>query len=531
MAAPPKGTPEHVLRALGDAVHTGESRLPPRLFYEAVEQSSEALSITDTHANILYANVAFGELTGYQLAELIGRNQSMLSSQTTQKSVYKELWATLAAHKPWSGQLVNRHKSGRQYLAEVIVAPILGREGRATHYLAMHRDVTEIHRLQKQLRNQKALIESVVDAAPVAIALLDETNRVMLDNHAYKKLVADLRTREPAHEIFARLAEDMGPELDRAREQGTALEGCEVELRLGGGHGSRWFSCSVTWFEEWDTSTEGFLQARKKRYQLLVANEITGLKQRQEALKMAVLRAQTAEQELVQSMQETLSAAVFQFEAPINLINAASMLVQRRCESCAFQAAPPLLAALHDASEAGRSAQQTLRASLPEGKADPPSHVNVNQLVREVLGIFTERLLGEGVEVDWQPAVRLPVLIGREGCLRGMLKQLIANALEAVGTCRGGHRLLRILTEGAEGGVHLCIEDSGPGIPEALRIKVFEPFFAGREARHHGAGMGLAMVQEIVNRHEGTVSIGQSQIGGCRVSVRLPSHREPLKDA
>jgi hypothetical protein len=66
----------------------------------------------------------------------------------------------------------------------------------------MHRDITEFHRLEQMVRNQKALIESVVDAAPIAIALLDQKGRVLLDNQAYKKLVTDLRVAEPAHTLL-----------------------------------------------------------------------------------------------------------------------------------------------------------------------------------------------------------------------------------------------------------------------------------------------------------------------------------------
>ena len=66
----------------------------------------------------------------------------------------------------------------------------------------MHRDITEMHRLERVVRNQKKLIESVVDAAPMAFALLDPTGRVILDNQEYKKLVSDLHVKEPAHTLL-----------------------------------------------------------------------------------------------------------------------------------------------------------------------------------------------------------------------------------------------------------------------------------------------------------------------------------------
>jgi hypothetical protein len=84
----------------------------------------------------------------------------------------------------------------------------------------MHRDITEVHRLESQVRNQKALIESVVDAAPVVIALLDVDDRVVLDNHEYKKLQADLGMAEPAPMLMSAVRASL--ELDSGRGRRTS---------------------------------------------------------------------------------------------------------------------------------------------------------------------------------------------------------------------------------------------------------------------------------------------------------------------
>ncbi|MDD5471847.1 MAG: nitrogen fixation negative regulator NifL, partial [Sideroxydans sp.] len=155
--------------------------LPPHLFRQAVAQSALAISITDAHANILYANDAFSRITGYGQEEIIGHNESILSYRVTPKLVYETLWAQIQRQRPWNGLLVNKRKDGNRYLADVTITPVVSEEGMTTHYLGMQRDVTEVHRLERQVQNQKTLIESVVDAAQVAIALLDENERVVLD--------------------------------------------------------------------------------------------------------------------------------------------------------------------------------------------------------------------------------------------------------------------------------------------------------------------------------------------------------------
>ena len=131
----------------------------PRVFQHTVDQADIAISITDVGGNILYVNPAFVRVTGYAADELAGRNQSMLSNKTTPPEVYKSLWQHISRGEAWSGRLVNRRKDGSKYLAELDISPVVDAGGGIVNYLGMHRDVTAMHRLECEVKNQKALIE------------------------------------------------------------------------------------------------------------------------------------------------------------------------------------------------------------------------------------------------------------------------------------------------------------------------------------------------------------------------------------
>ncbi len=510
-----------------DVVRTGTSLLPSRLFHAAVEQASVAISITDDKATILYANAAFARITGYAPEEIIGHNESILSDQSTPREVYEGLWKTIRSNRPWYGLLVNRHKSGERYLAELSITPVLGRDGEPTHYLGMHRDVTAMHSLEQRVRNQKALIESVVDATPTAIAVLDESGRVVLDNHAYKKLMGDFGVKEPATELLRLLKEEMCSRFDAARDNGSGFERQELEVGPPASTRRRWFLCSGLWFREQDPSAEAFFTERRQTYLLLVASEITHLKQQQEELHATALRALTAEQELVQSMQEALSGASFKFQGPLNLIGAATGVLERRDDGC--EDTHHLLKVLRQALKSGHEAQDTLLQSMPARPAEALVPVNVNRLLRDTLAMFTARLLAQGVVVEWLPDPDLPSLTGKEARLRGAFKQLMDNAIDAVSALDGAVRELRIITGVEDDGVLVCMDDNGPGVPDEMRVRIFEPFFTTK-GPGGGAGMGLAMVQQVVNEHQGTVAVGRSDLGGCRVELRFPLHRAGIED-
>ena len=73
------------------------------------------------------------------------------------------------------------------------------------------------------------------------------------------------------------------------------------------------------------------------------------------------------------------------------------------------------------------------------------------------------------------------------------------------------------------GMIQLTFADSGPGIPLADRDKVFERFYRSAEARSMpGSGLGLAIVKSVINRHNGTIAVGDSDDGGNLMTVILP---------
>jgi len=494
-----------------------ENQLPSAMFTKAVDKLALAICITDTDSKILYANSAFSRLTGYSHEEIVGKNAAILSHNSTPARVYDQMWSQLKQQQSWSGLLVNRSKKDTVYLAELTVVPLINDAGVTTHYLGMHRDVTEIHQLEQQVLNQKVLIESMVDAAPTFIALLDENSGIVLSNRAYKSLAEDMRGREPAAELLRALEKILGDSCAPENRQSFANQ--EVSFEPGGGGGTRWFACSGTWFRERDVRADAFFKPIRQTYLLLIANEITTLKHQQEAVQMNAMRALLAEQERVRSMREALEGAVFQLQAPMNLIAAAHDMLERRGGANGENLA--LRHALRQALDVSRQALDKLQKSMPEIPPEAMVPVNINHLMREVLSLCTQRMLAAGVVVEWQPTSILPAVPGREGRLRGMFKQLVDNALDAMEHHRSEQRELHIATHLQDEMVLVTIEDTGPGVPIALQLKIFEPFFTSKD-RSDRTGVGLSMVQNVVSEHRGMIHIDPDYTDGCRFRVLLP---------
>jgi nitrogen fixation negative regulator NifL len=180
------------------------------------------------------------------------------------------------------------------------------------------------------------------------------------------------------------------------------------------------------------------------------------------------------------------------------------------------------VSALSEAIQKGREALETLRACIPIQSSGTWETVELNDLITDALKLATPNLLGASMVVDWQATSTPLSITGDAAQLFNLFKQLIDNAIEAVNEKRGGRRELRIVCTPKKDSIDLFIEDSGSGIAEENRYKVFQPFFTGKGASQQHLGLGLTMAQEIVTQHGGTIDIDPTFHNGCRVRLQLP---------
>lgn len=187
---------------------------------------------------------------------------------------------------------------------------------------------------------------------------------------------------------------------------------------------------------------------------------------------------------------------------------------------------PDTLSRLHDQSlRLGRTVQQLAQLSAADAAAAElqVGPVDLAALVREVLAEQAAQLRAAGLEV----AARLPgtVLVAADA---DRLRTVVANLLDNCARyCRPGDQVeVEVAPTGAS--VRLTVRDNGPGIPEADLPHVRDRFWRGRDrSTVSGSGIGLAVVDALVQAHHGTLGIGAAEGGGTRVTVDLPPLQPP----
>lgn len=145
---------------------------------------------------------------------------------------------------------------------------------------------------------------------------------------------------------------------------------------------------------------------------------------------------------------------------------------------------------------------------------------SVRELIDDTLALISLTFAFEGIAIDVQlsPTV-LTVEVDRIQ-IQQVLMNLLVNACDAIiqsGGKSGGRILIRTTDQGDV--VEIIVEDNGPGVADDVRQQLFEPFVT---TKAEGMGMGLAISRSILESHGGTISIGESQLGGAAFRVKLP---------
>ena len=142
---------------------------------------------------------------------------------------------------------------------------------------------------------------------------------------------------------------------------------------------------------------------------------------------------------------------------------------------------------------------------------------DVNLIVRKVIDLTQSKADRKGISIKFLPYADVTMVECDQDQITQVILNLVLNAIQILPE----NGQITIETRGDEDELTIRIKDNGPGIPVEDRSRVFEPFVTGRDG---GLGLGLAIVNEIIQMHNGSIYIESAPSGGAQFSIRLPQH-------
>ena len=201
---------------------------------KAVEQNPASIVITDTNGDIEYVNAKFCSLTGYEKAEILGKNPRILKSENSPFELFINLWDTILSGREWHGEIQNKKKNGDLYWESALISPIINDHGQITHFIAIKEDITERKHAEEERIRQTGLITSLLDSIPDIIFFKDIDGIYLGCNPSFAEYVG-----KPKNEIIGRTDYDF---FDKATADLFRINDNEMLKEILPRHNEEWIN-------------------------------------------------------------------------------------------------------------------------------------------------------------------------------------------------------------------------------------------------------------------------------------------------
>jgi PAS domain S-box-containing protein len=496
------------------ALRTSEQRY--RAF---TELNPQLILMADTQGNVTFVNQRQLDYTGLSLEDSLGEGWRAAVHPDDEVRTHGAWMEALATEVAFQLETrIRRGSDGSYRWFWIRGLPVRDEQNKTLYWLGICIDIhehklamEELRKSQQEAEHQRLELETMYRTAPIGLALFDPVEfRYLRLNDRQAEMVG-----LPMEDILGRTVTEIAPieglnEMFQQVADGKPITNhlLEGELPMQPGNHRYW---TVNYYPVY--RRDGTIRA------ITAASlEITAQKRAEKAL---------IQSEKLAAVGRLASSISHEINNPLEAVTNLLYLALNH------QQLPPttrryLEAAQDELKRVSHIATQSLRFHR---QTMNPTRVGTADLINSVLDLYRGRLFNMNIQAICKYASVKQILCF-ENDIRQVLNNLIANAIDAMR--QGGSLLLRTrdATDWKTGhsGVRIIVADTGHGMPEEVKQRIFEPFYTTKEM--NGTGLGLWISHEIVSRHHGSLTLRSSEKPGWNGSVFslfLPDEQNPSK--
>jgi PAS domain S-box-containing protein len=476
------GEPVRVRGTIQDITERKERERDLETIQQAVDASGHSIFITDTEGIIQYVNTRFEKVTGYSSDEVIGKTPQVLDSGQMSKAYFDDLWATLEEGDIWSEEIVNRKKNGETYTAMQTIAPVT--DGDETHaYVAVHDDITE----RKQREQTLELRTKAIESAPVGITITDpdqEDNPLIYVNEAFESITGYTGEGAIGRNCRFLQGDETDPEVtSRIRSAIDAAEPVSVDIRNYRQDGSEfWNHLEIAPVRNESGEVVNYIGFQQ---------DITERKFRQRQLGV-----------LDRVLRHNL-------RNDMNVIRGMAEMIHRGAEGEVATHAKQIMTTsdrLIGLADKERKIAELLQ------KTPTKQSIELEGLMTQAISTVQAEYPEATIDLECPPYSRASATPGLEEAVT----ELVTNAIIHNDS---DSPMVTITATPEDETVWLTIADNGPQIPDMERGLLTDS--AAETPLYHGSGLGLWLVQLIVSRSGGDITIEDNDPVGNVVRLGL----------
>jgi PAS domain S-box-containing protein len=486
-------------------------------FNTLAEAASDGIISIDDQSTIRYVNPAAGQMFGYEPAEMLDKNLTVLMPERFRQihqTSFRRYLATGRRHIRWRAiELVGLHKSGREFPIEISFGEDVRKDKH--FFTGIVRDVTDRKRSEEALRVSEQRLQAIVDNTTALVFIKDLELRYVLVNREYERLFDIGRDQIRGKTDFDIHPHNVAETLRANDRQVIETSGpLQFEEVVPSRVGARYYV--VVKFLLRDQVNEPYAICG-------IATDITERKQAQEELRSR--EAELAQITRIMTMGEITASIAHEINQPLGAIvnygNACLRLITTGSADVT-DIATALSEIVNDANRASAIIAQIRALSK---KAVPETVVlEVKDLVADILPLVRHELNGRRIVLKTVLSDNLSPVMGDRIQLQQVLLNLVINGMEAMHQvpedCR--HLAIEAQSHVSEGKVFvlIAVTDSGVGLSAEDQPKLFEAFYT---TKAEGMGMGLAISRSIVEAHGGRLWATPNADLGATFQFMLPA--------
>jgi PAS domain S-box-containing protein len=479
--------------------------------------SPDGIIVQELDSKITFWSQGAEKMYGWTREEATGEHAHKLL-ETKFPEPYEDIIAKLKKTGAWSGELIHKTKTGKQIIVQSWWQPKLDQHGEISELMESNVDITELNKTAIELRETRDYLENLLNYANAPVIVWDPQFRITLFNHAFEHL-----TGLNAKDMIEKRLEILFPE-DKKEEamayikrtlEGEYWETVEIPILDVDGNVKTvlWNSANI-----YDQTGNEIVAT------IAQGQDITLRKQMEKKLEEYSRHLEHLVEERTKQLKDSERLAA---------IGATAGMVGHDIRN-------PLQAIIGDIFLA-----KTDLSSLPECEEKASVHESLSEIEKNIeyinkivadLQDFAKPLKPIAMETDLTHLInqvvstyripeniQLSITIQNEvkkiiidsAFLQRILSNLINNAIQAMPN--GGKLTVEACSEGVNNVI--TVEDTGVGIPEQARSKLFTPLFT---TKSKGQGFGLAVVKRITEALGGTVTFDSQLNKGTKFIIRFP---------
>ena len=379
---------------------------------------------------------------------------------------------------------------------------------------AVERSTIQLSAANTALEARRGELETMLETIPNGVATLDPGRRIILTNRALSEMM-DPGGQRPflGMSIEAVFPPEVYEVLDRLILRSHRMGSASSEIELT--HPTAGLKASFT-------GTTNLLAT-------VALLEVPGPGNRREHQGYVVVLENATELLRAQKQsawKEVARRVAHEIKNPLTPISLSAEQIRRHIDRLAHtlndhSIESPSVPVIRRCSEVITSSVESMRSlvdqfgALAEFPTARPHPADLNTIVENSLALFAGRM--QTIRIVRQLAPDLPLVLADPEALKRALGNLIDNAAEAMQ--KSLFRELRISTALLENGmVELAIADSGSGLTDEMRERLFLPYFSTKQ---RGTGLGLAIAAKIIQEHQGTIRAEKNEPAGAKFIVEL----------